>query len=363
MAFGIRPLPLNLTDTLGNEWSNPSVATNLTRQLTAAVVATTVLAFSPFVTAVIETVTVDKWFHELSVPVKFPPALLTGLQQTTAYVNVTPSEDSIEPKWHYPWSEPVRFPPQLRTGLQTASFYASYVPIVSFGWMEQLSEPVRFPPDLRAPRQRDFFAEPFSLTQPEQILYSKFAYQWSEPVRFPLRLKTGLHQVLAFQPMPSPFAASGWYQPLTDPVRFPLRLRAGLNLFTSLPFPVVPAPTSLLEGWFNWWSEPARTLQGLKPWLQQTTAMPPRLLPVPFITGVFHAEESFDTFAASGTMFGQVQSAGVGIIDIFPSSAAAGVIDTTPLSANVGQVATPTATASGTVVVPSTAANVSIKVV
>lgn len=91
--------------------------------------------------------------------------------------------------------------------------------------------------------------------------------------------------------------------------------------------------------------------------------MPPRLLPTPTITGTMAATEQGDIFTAGGTTFNQISSADVGIIEIFPRAAFSGIIETQQVSANVGQVVNPTAQQSGTTVTPSTAANVSIRVI
>jgi hypothetical protein len=343
--------------------------------------------------------------------------ILTQYQAKTEPIAPSLLPDSNESMWHQGWVDPTR---RAITAAIIAPVFAfvsvvTTVEIVTVDkWFHELSKPVRLRPDIGAPRQQAFFAEPFSLTQPESVLYSKFGYPWSEPVRVKPRLREGLQQSLAFHPTPSPFVASGWFnwlnepvrikprllegrqqffiygnqkplvsfgweQRLTEPVRVKPSLKTALQQFDALQVPVLPTPVGLLEGWYNWWSEPVRLPIGLRAWLQQTTAMPSRLLPPIDVTGTMDAVEQGDIFTAGGTFWNQIASGEVGIIEMPPGNiramppgteftgqqrqAYSGIIENAQVSANVGEVAEITATQSGSAVPLIVSARVSIRIV
>ena len=200
------------------------------------------------------------------------------------------AETILADKWFVAFSEPVRFKPGLKASLQQVNALSDPIPIVSFGWFEELSRPQKL--------------NKKGIPTPEQM-------------------------VLAFQPAPSPFVATGWYNWLSEPVRFKPGLRAALQLFEVQNPGFIPNPSTLIEGWFNWYSEPVRSKPGLKAHLQQVLAYHPRILPKPNVTIILKATE-IDTdaalFAVNVIKSNPPVSAKVSIIEIGNGNSATSII-------------------------------------
>lgn len=104
----------------------------------------------------------------------------------------------FESSWHQPWSEPVRFMVDPKRKVAIDSWLYRYVPISDTN---------------------------------ESVLYPKWGYAWSEPVR----QKPGLgirYQKVDYQDPAAllrPFTALTWHQWLTEPVRLPIGQKAQLQ--------------------------------------------------------------------------------------------------------------------------------------
>lgn len=140
--------------------------------------------------------------------------------------------------------------------------------------------------------------------QTEIITVDKWFDWLSEPVRLPLRLRTGAEPFLAFEPAPSPFVASGWYNWLTEPVRVKVALAAALQqaLIETAPQPVTLFTASIAMPLFEW------RLQ-----YQALSTVLPRLLPKPNITGTMNLLEQHDIFFSGGMIFLPPNSGEIGI--------------------------------------------------
>lgn len=178
------------------------------------------------------------------------------LYPTITYPPLPPNlqpETVTESRWHQPWSEPVRFKRGTPAYLQQA-YTGDPTPFPvsrNMGWFNWWSEPVRKKPGIGAYLQR--------------------ADQLQVPVVPP---------VSSFIP---------WFAPFSEPVRTKPSIRTGDQPFFSLE----PEPPEAMEiPWYSPLSEPVRQKIGLKAWLQQTTAMPPRLLPTPNVTVIMAATET-----------------------------------------------------------------------
>jgi hypothetical protein len=151
-------------------------------------------------------------------------------------------ETSLPSKWHAPLSEPVRqrIAPTLAVALIASG--ATVPPIAPF---------------------------------PETVTESRWHQPWSEPVvKSRPRLAEAHQQFLAWQPAPSPFVATGWFNWLAEPVRTRPALPAGHRPFL--------APDPLPRVSFGWWaalSEPVRVRPALPAPEQHVFAFDP----VPFV--------------------------------------------------------------------------------
>lgn len=133
----------------------------------------------------------------------------------------------------------------------------------------------------------------------EQVTESRWHQPWSEPVR--VKIDPRLARALAASGLISPilipqFEPGGaneapWHFPWSEPVRKKPGLIAPEHPFLVEDTSLIPIPAKLLEGWYNWYSEPVRFKNGLSAALQQSFAYHPRILPKPNITATMSAFE------------------------------------------------------------------------
>lgn len=218
------------------QWEQPWTQLWNTKRLSAAVSASSGGVLTPVVT---ETVTVDKWFKDLSEPKRFKLSLGPHLQQFIAQVVLTDRQitDTYESRWHQPWTEPVRF-----RRFPTAGQQAFALGVPSF----------------------------------EIITVDKWVYPWSEPVRQKIGQKAHLQQsfigvVLNPETQITQNYESRWHQPWSEPVRF-RRFAASQQQFLAAPSRVLDNVTP--DKWIYAWSEPVRQKVGLKVYLQQAFIAP-----------------------------------------------------------------------------------------
>lgn len=132
--------------------------------------------------------------------------------------------------------------------------------------------------------------EPVSTTG-EDITESRWHQPWSEPS---VKTKRGTHAsrqpFIAFCPLPV-IALPTWFMPLSIPQKL---TKPGLPV-NKHPFwfqtQQVPGSATLLQGWYNWYSEPVRLKKGLRGHLHPSWTGPNRLLPTPTVTVTMAATE------------------------------------------------------------------------
>lgn len=218
-----------------------------------------------------ETVTADKWFAQLSTPVRVKVSLDVSKQQAIAFV----AFDAAPLGWRQSWSEPVRqrprvaetqavLPPNptvsfswfapldkptLRKGAvaqQQDLAWSGFTPAATSTtteWLSQWSDPVRLKPGLAA-QQQQFYAGPINPT---------VSFSWFEPLadpRVPLKPKVAEHPATTIGVPP---ADIGWYRPISEPTlqKKTAHLQQSLAWSTFTPLPV--------HAWIGPYSEPVRT--------------------------------------------------------------------------------------------------------
>jgi hypothetical protein len=149
--------------------------------------------------------------------------------------------------------------------------------ILGSKWYAPLGEPVRqrIAPALAVALIASGAVVPPIAPFPEAVQEAKWHQAWSEPVvKAKPRLAEAHQQFLAWQPAPSPFAATGWFNWLAEPVRQkPTPFPAAQHYAELDPLPRVS---------FGWWaslSEPVRLRPALPSPEQHVFAFDP----VPFV--------------------------------------------------------------------------------
>lgn len=250
-----------------------------------------------------ETITLDKWYAGLSLPVRIKPGLSAGAQRFTSFHPVP----LVSFAWYAGLSDPVRIKPALPAGEQQFTAFNSQ-PFVPFAWFNELSKPQRLDkPGLGAAAQQFLAFYP----APSPFVATGWFNWLSEPVRQKAGLLPGQQQFLAFNAQP--FVSFSWFGALAEPVRLKPGLHAARQSFFAIDEAVIPT-TKLIE-WFAALSEPVRLKQGLRAWHQQFLAYHPRILPTPTITGTMNLIETKDTMLAGGTEFNRPVTAKVGFIE------------------------------------------------
>jgi len=240
--------------------------------------------FVPFIAS--EVVTVDKWFKPLIDPVrKYNRASLTQVFVTDTnqivpsfgYYNwfAEPVRKKPSVPYHapfffdikqpippydvyYPFSEPVRRKPRLIEADQPFIFEQNLV--IFIDWFSPLSEPRRLKQGIGAYNQR--FWE-YTLGSAELINIDKWAYPWSEPVRFKLSLHPARNPFI-FEQVDYAFHIDRWLLPLSEPKRFKSRLLEA-NQKAHFEPDMQPIPRS--DSWWTVWLPQRPTGPGFKPTL------------------------------------------------------------------------------------------------
>lgn len=139
--------------------------------------------------------------------------------------------------WREPWSLPVKPNRDPRATAALAAPFLAYPyqtviePITPDKWFAPLSEPVRYPPALKTALQRD--NELVIADFGELVIYSKFSYPWSEPVRFKRDPRAEIVLIASggyytVEPLAEAVQLK-WYAPLSEPVRLKPGLQAALQ--------------------------------------------------------------------------------------------------------------------------------------
>src|SRR6266446_5400028 len=235
----------------------------------------------------------SRWHQPLSEPIRKLERI--GLRDRYPFI-----ASAVHIGWFNPLSEPVR---RIRATLTPAPIVPTIIgEIITIDkWFSSFAEPIRNKSGLRVAYQRDYFAEPFSLTQPETVTESRWHQSWSEPVRkkedrvgirvrYPFiygsvymswfgplsepnpRTKSGLsaanQQTATFYPFPFPpvTATIGWFNNLSDPVRI---IRPTPTDQQSIPYqPIIPS-----FGWYGNLSDPIRRIRKASPYEQPSWSL------------------------------------------------------------------------------------------
>jgi len=118
------------------------------------------------------------------------------------------------------------------------------------------------------------------------------SYGWYAPLSIPTtrpKLPARHQQVSAFWPFPA--INIGWFNQLSIPQKLQKKgMDAKLQQSLALVVPL-PGTATLLQGWFNWYSEPVRFKKGIRASYQQAWSGPTRVLPTPNVTITMAATE------------------------------------------------------------------------
>jgi hypothetical protein len=240
---------------------------------------------------------------------------LSGVAHTAvAALPGAAAEPVLEAKFHFGWSEPARPRIPARLAIALVASGVTFVPAPPFQeivtedrWHQAWSEPiVKRKPRLAEAHQQFLAWQP----APSPFVATGWFNWLSEPVRLKPALPAGGQQFLA--PDPKPLVAFSWFDGLTEPVR----TRPALPVFEQHVFELEPAPIIAIawhlplsepvrvraalpageqqfygfdediifvDRWFAWWSEPARVRPALATGRQQVLAFDPQ--PFPFLGG------------------------------------------------------------------------------
>lgn len=225
--------------------------------------------FAPTAIVSTETVTVDKWFAQLSIPPDggFGSADLSGTffavepsfgwysalneptrrkvtvtpHPTIAFVQIPPTPETITlDKWYRPLSEPSRRKYVLQ--VQQPAF-------VTFKTPEYFYPPLAEPTRAKRSVQQQELAFVSVVAQAEVITVDK----WFQPLSSPTPrkgLSTSEQQSLALGPFPITASLNSWWSPLAEPIRRQTRIDTQPTL----------APTEIItvDKWYRQLAEPLR---------------------------------------------------------------------------------------------------------
>jgi hypothetical protein len=118
------------------------------------------------------------------------------------------------------------------------------------------------------------------------------SYGWFAPLSIPTtrpKLPARHQQVAAFWPFPA--IDVSWFNQLSIPQKLQKKgMDPKLQMTLALVVPL-PGAATLLQGWYNWYSEPVRFKKGIRANYQQSWIGPTRLLPTPNVTVTMSAVE------------------------------------------------------------------------
>ena len=264
-------------------------------------------------TPTVETVTVDKWYVALTVPVRSLPRLQPGAQP----FSFPSTRPIVSFGWHQWLSEPVRQKAGLGPHLQQTTAFQRPIEIINLDkWYKPWEPPVRVKPSFIANQQA--YAAPL-ITTVEAVTVDKWCRAWVDPPKAKLSLAPAAQQSTAFVKAP-PFGQTisfDWFQNLSDPPKPKASLGVANQQFSAF-VKAAPFPEATFESkWHYPWSEPVRNKAGLWASHQATTAFQPIFTPTTIsITGVLNAVETKDIAIFGGIVFNAPGSAQVGIIEL-----------------------------------------------
>jgi hypothetical protein len=143
-------------------------------------------------------------------------------------------------KWFVQLSEPPRFPRGVKASAQQVGALADTLPFVSFGWFDELSIPaIRLKPGIASGEQQFISWQP----APSPFVATGWYEPLSEPPRFKPSLKAGEQQFVASDTAVIPVSMlSPWFSPLSEPVRFKPNLGPSRQQFETRPPQLRPTP-------------------------------------------------------------------------------------------------------------------------
>lgn len=200
--------------------------------------------------------------------------------------------------------------------------FISAVPQFESAWHQPWSEPVR----KRVISVALIAASGLTYVPAQNVIIPPES-SWHQPWSEPLHPKPGLGAALqraftvdtAFVPNPRNLL-EGWYNWLSEPVR----IKRGIPAVEQHFFEFEPEPPEFLDiPWYNWLAEPVRFPKGLKVYLQRAFIGPDRLLPTPTVFVTLNATETNnDVFLGAVLVYNSVtpatsgQGAKVSIIEV-----------------------------------------------
>lgn len=183
-----------------------------------------------------EFTSIDKWWRELSEPVRVKARFLESLNQNVTD-GITPIETITIDKWYASLSEPVRVKKSSITGTLQYFFWNTEIIIPDLDeWYTPFVEPF-FVIDPTTPLKDFFFIDPSVLGLPENITLDKWWQGLSEPLRIKAKLLEALqlHYItdITFD-IAEIITLDKWYTPLDEPVRVGDRLVVPFRLPASV---------------------------------------------------------------------------------------------------------------------------------
>ena len=240
----------------------------------------------------------------------------------------------FEPKWAE-WTTPVWRKRSLQVGLHQSLAYVgaatqnidpnhtgNFLEQVTYSrWAFQWSEPVRPKVGLKAHLQTDYTNDTID---PLRYGFRLGFNWWSEPVRTKPGLRPELQQSFTADTLVLPISRDEWlgFNWWSEPVRLPRGIQQHLpQAFFTTNF--IVGPGAFLDAVQKPYSDPIWPKRGLGAWLQQFLAYHPRYLPPPDITATMAATETNNDVAlialnvySSVTPATGAQIANVSIVEI-----------------------------------------------
>lgn len=157
------------------------------------------------------------------------------------------------------------------------------------------------------------------------------SYGWYAPLSIPTtrpKLHARHQQVVALWPFPA--INIGWFNQLSIPQKLKKKgMEPRLQTTLALVVPL-PGAATLLQGWYNWYSEPVRLKKGIRGHLQPSWTGPARLLPTPNVTitmSAFEINTDEALMAIRVFPYNPPASATVSIVEIGDDGSATSVVE------------------------------------
>lgn len=272
----LNPLPFTVLIAGGYPLDGPTFQQALLYQGTAA----------PVTTPPTETITVDKWFAQLSVRLYPRPGLIAALQHSLEFTAPLP-----DIKASGLLSDGPGFPKRLiYQELGLAPFTPVAEVVTADKWYIAWQNPLRRLGGLPAASQQAFTGSQFPFT----VSTNGWLRSFSEPIRVRAALAVQQQPVLALNPLPFTPSVAGWVTGLSEPKRYRSWLVTAEQPFYTTVY--APTPTPSVSGWVAQLSTPPNPRLGLSARFQQALAWNANPNPQTVITITLGSTEAGDTF-------------------------------------------------------------------